>query len=121
LLSPTLPSIVTLILIMGGRVALGAAHILERWSKQLVGQIDMVTSVFLFLLSRWFREHLFPSPIVELAAFQRTRLSMALVLMAALAVTPTYAAEQSGVASTFCDKSYSNRRHGLQCSRRRQS
>jgi Lytic transglycolase len=41
---------------------------------------------------------------LELAAFQRTRLSIALVLMAALAVTPTYAGEQSGVASTFCDK-----------------
>lgn len=70
----------------------------------MIGQIDMVTSVFWFLLSRWFREHLFPSPIVELAAFQRTRLSRALVLMAALAITPTYAAEQSGIASTFCDK-----------------
>jgi hypothetical protein len=103
-LSPTLPSIMTLILIMAGMVAFGAAYILDRSSKQLVGQIALVTSVFWFLLLRWFREYLFPPPILELAAFQRTRLSIALVLMAALAVTPTYADEQSGVASRVCDK-----------------
>jgi hypothetical protein len=33
-----------------------------------------------------------------------SRLSVALVLVAALAVTPAYAGEQSGVASIFCDK-----------------
>ena len=56
---------------------------------------------------------------------RRNALILSVLLMCfgslVIAVTPTYAAEQSGVASTFCDKSYSNRRHGLQCSRRRQS
>jgi Lytic transglycolase len=72
-LRPTLPIIVTLILI----------------------------SVFCFLWLRWFGGYVFRPPVV--AAFKRLRLSIALVPVAALAVTPTYAGEQSGVASTFCD------------------
>jgi hypothetical protein len=105
--SSTLPSIVMLILIMAGMGALGAAYMLDRSSMHLVGQVALVTSAFWFLLLRWSRECLFPPPSVgtgHSSGIASETCSVALILIAALAVTPAYAGEQSGVASTFCDK-----------------